>query len=91
MPQFDKLNTYIVLYGDELAARDGGWFCHYCGNAIARDKHLKPENRAAVDHKKSRRLGGTDDLDNLVLCCARCNNKKGSLKSAESFKAVNNG
>ena len=30
-----------------------------------------------IDHIISRQHGGTDDVENLCLCCIRCNLKKG--------------
>lgn len=35
-------------------------------------------NLLEVDHLQPVSLGGTNDLDNLVACCARCNKKKGN-------------
>jgi len=54
----------------EIAERDG-WYCYYC------DKHLD-DRTATIDHAKSIMDGGSDYLDNLVLACVSCNNKKGS-------------
>lgn len=34
-------------------------------------------SRATVEHIRPRTHGGTDDLENLALACARCNNQKG--------------
>lgn len=42
--------------------------CQYCGY---RGKEL------TVDHVLPRRLGGSDDWENLVTCCRKCNLKKG--------------
>jgi 5-methylcytosine-specific restriction endonuclease McrA len=48
-----------------------GYECTYCG---------EPANE--VDHVISRKDGGTDDLDNLVAACRRCNNSKGAGQAA---------
>ena len=45
--------------------------CAYCG---------EPANE--VDHIQPRVLGGTDDLDNLVAACRRCNAMKGKRSEA---------
>jgi 5-methylcytosine-specific restriction endonuclease McrA len=36
-----------------------------------------PISRATVEHIVPRAQGGTDDLQNLGLACARCNHQKG--------------
>ena len=45
--------------------------CAYCG---------EPANE--VDHIQPRVIGGTDDLDNLVAACRRCNSSKGKRSEA---------
>ncbi|MCS7310244.1 MAG: HNH endonuclease [Armatimonadota bacterium] len=50
-----------------IFARDD-YTCQYCGY---RGKDL------TVDHVVPRRLGGSDDWENLVTCCRKCNLKKG--------------
>ncbi len=50
-----------------IFARDD-YTCQYCGY---RGKDL------TVDHVIPRRLGGSDDWENLVTCCRKCNLKKG--------------
>ena len=37
------------------------WTCQYCGGPATQ-----------IDHRKPRRLGGTDELDNLCACCTEC-------------------
>lgn len=54
--------------------------CYYCGKVIyGRNK--------TVDHKTPISKGGTNKLDNLCMCCASCNSKKGNKTEAE-FKGV---
>jgi 5-methylcytosine-specific restriction endonuclease McrA len=50
-----------------IFARDD-YTCQYCGY---RGKDL------TVDHVVPKRLGGSDDWENLVTCCRKCNLKKG--------------
>lgn len=77
--------TLLQKYGYQLAMRDGGWVCHYCGCELLPqgvqskwDRKI-PLNAPQVDHKTPQKQGGTDDLDNLVLCCISCNGEKRAL------------
>jgi 5-methylcytosine-specific restriction endonuclease McrA len=54
-----------------LVLRRDCYICAYCGEAANE-----------VDHIQPRVLGGTDDLDNLVACCRRCNSSKGKRSEA---------
>lgn len=54
-----------------LVLRRDCYICAYCGEAANE-----------VDHVHPRVLGGTDDLDNLVACCRRCNASKGKRSDA---------
>ena len=58
---------------------DGAKLCHYC------DKRLpKPGTKSGrathFDHVIAQAKGGSDELDNLVVCCKRCNTEKGSTE-----------
>ena len=46
-----------------------GWQCSYC------HKHLEGRD-ATVDHIVPKAAGGTDEADNLVAACRRCNGIK---------------
>lgn len=48
--------------------------CYYCGCKLGETGKRK----RTLDHVKPISSGGTYALDNLVPCCARCNNIKGS-------------
>jgi 5-methylcytosine-specific restriction endonuclease McrA len=54
-----------------IVLRRDCYICAYCG---------EPANE--VDHIQPRVLGGTDDLDNLVAACRRCNAMKGKRSEA---------
>jgi 5-methylcytosine-specific restriction endonuclease McrA len=54
-----------------IVLRRDCYICSYCG---------EPANE--VDHIQPRVLGGTDDLDNLVAACRRCNAMKGKRSEA---------
>lgn len=43
--------------------------CPYCGVQIS-------HTTATFDHILPRSKGGTDDKDNIIVCCRRCNVKK---------------
>jgi HNH endonuclease len=43
--------------------------CHYCGRG---------EGSRTKDHKVPKLLGGSGQVENLVLCCKMCNSIKGS-------------
>lgn len=51
-------------------AKTGG-VCHYCG------KQTNPFADFTVDHVVPLAKGGTNELDNLVPACRRCNSAKG--------------
>lgn len=45
--------------------------CYYCGQTL----EISQDSRVgvSVDHKIPQSRGGSNDLDNLVLCCRSCN------------------
>lgn len=53
--------------------------CAYCNISVYRNVPPKAHNRATMDHKVSRYRGGKDSIDNLVVSCYECNQKKGKL------------
>lgn len=66
----------------EVIRRDG-LICYLCGVAcvIYRGQlsgAQKPD-ALTIDHVVCRSLGGSDDIDNLAVCCASCNNLKDDL------------
>lgn len=70
-----------------------GWRCHYCGRPLvpadripefcvpSSGGYVAPDGSSFAhrDHKTPRVHGGSDHLDNLVLSCADCNIRKGTL------------
>lgn len=63
-----------------LRARDGD-LCAYCGVLLDFRRGVRQEvstNKATVDHVVPKSVGGFGFLENLKLCCPRCNAKKGS-------------
>lgn len=56
----------------EFVRRRANDACEYCG--LPQQASVLPHQ---VDHIIGRQHRGTDDLENLCLCCIRCNLKKG--------------
>ena len=71
-------------FANKIAERDDGWFCHYCGCQLVYGKKSKMGNDPndpwwpVLDHVIPSSNGGTDNIENLVLACPPCNNKKGA-------------
>jgi 5-methylcytosine-specific restriction protein A len=53
--------------------------CWYCGS------RTNPFDDFCIDHVRSVATGGSDDLDNLVPCCRRCNSDKRAM-AVETFR-----
>ncbi|MCE2395916.1 HNH endonuclease [Candidatus Poribacteria bacterium] len=47
--------------------------CGYCGV-----HEVDVGSTLTIDHHRPRRHGGTDDNENVVYCCTRCNQHKGA-------------
>ena len=66
--------------------------CAYCGKELAEDIKLKNgisakrvTEEAAIDHIFPKSKGGTNNIENLFLCCKHCNAQKGT-KTIMEFK-----
>lgn len=57
-----------------LVLRRDAYTCAYCGDAANEVDHIHPRSK-----------GGTDDLDNLVACCRRCNILKKDSVTQDTF------
>lgn len=51
--------------------------CLHCGTTLVIGLDGEPVSRATIEHILPRSHGGTDELENLGLACARCNHQKG--------------
>lgn len=69
-PTFSPNQRLRVLH--RLERRDGPG-CFYCG------KTFKLLARLTLDHYKPTCMGGSSDLENLVLSCRNCNNEKSAF------------
>jgi 5-methylcytosine-specific restriction endonuclease McrA len=68
----------LVARTDARFRLDRGWWvgpCIFCGGRLAFDPATG--DGATLEHIRPRSDGGTDDLANLALAHARCNNEKG--------------
>lgn len=65
--------------GTKLPGRRGTyWKCVNCGGWF-------PKSEIDVDHKISKRYGGSDQLYNLQAMCKHCNRSKGKNSSAQDM------
>lgn len=81
LPEIIRLIKYVpVPYTDVVLTRKNIYLrdnhtCKYCGKA---------GGNLTIDHIIPKSRGGEDSWDNMVVCCARCNNRKGSRTLEES-------
>lgn len=52
------------------------WRCHYCRVKVLLDVEHEHPQRATLDHMHPASKGGTDEVNNLVTACHRCNYEK---------------
>lgn len=67
---------YWKAYSSEIAKRDGGYFCKYCGVPLKRRAESLNGVWGTIDHIRPKIRGGSDSLSNMVLSCNKCNSKK---------------
>ncbi len=81
LPSVIKLNYYIsrpyqkVFLTRKNILRRDNYKCAYCGRS---------DLQLTIDHIKPKSRGGTDDWENLVAACIKCNNKKGDRTPEEA-------
>ena len=51
--------------------------CIHCQTKLALTEDGIPLGTATLEHIVPRNHGGTDDVENLAIACARCNSEKG--------------
>ncbi len=81
LPEIIKLSQYVPLpYIEVVLSRKNIYLrdnhtCQYCG---------KTGGNLTIDHVIPKSKGGKETWDNMVVCCAKCNNRKGdsTLKEA---------
>lgn len=67
----------------DLICKKFGSRCAYCGKPL--EPGRSGDNALQIDHVHPRHLGGTDDIDNLVPACRRCNHYKKTF-SIDEFR-----
>lgn len=65
----------------QAVLKQQGWTCYYCY------RELVPSNWTR-DHQVPLSRGGSDNIDNIVAACRRCNCRKGTLTASEYFKKL---
>jgi len=71
---YDELLSLAQIYLRE------GFKCYYCGKVMCIGEP-NAKNGCSVDHKKPITNGGSNSLDNIVLCCEGCNVRKGEREN----------
>ena len=59
--------------------------CIHCGRNLTLESDGKARDHATVEHIVPRHHGGTDDLENLAIACARCNQDKGARHDSRDW------
>lgn len=76
-----KYNDIFTLIKNSI---DGGSKCYYC-NKIMKMHDIPPyKDTYSIDHKVPTTLGGTNDPQNMVVCCTECNIIKSTM-TANTF------
>ena len=78
LPYYQSLpRTEVIFSRQNLLLRDG-YRCQYCG------KLLKSPKDRTIDHVIPKSRGGKTVWTNVVLCCKKCNLKKGDRTPEEA-------
>ena len=81
LPEIIRLINYVPLpYTEVVLSRKNVYLrdnhtCQYCG---------KNGSTLTIDHIVPKSRGGEDSWENMVVCCARCNNRKGDKLPEEA-------
>ena len=90
--RYGRSGSYRYRFMKAWPPENGKYRCVYCGRKIRPEKmtvdHVIPVDAAKTSKKAQRMLDrhyqdGVNDLNNLVPCCFRCNQKKGSTYSGK--------
>ena len=75
LPEIIRLVNYVPMpYAEVVLTRKNIYLrdnhtCQYCG---------KTGGNLTIDHIVPKSRGGGESWENLVVCCSRCNNRKGN-------------
>ena len=80
-----KQRTFLAIIATDstferaTAGDREGWSgkCLHCNAKLLIGLDGEPISRATIEHIEPKNHGGTDDLENLGIACARCNSEKG--------------
>lgn len=70
-----------------MAGRKQRWRCAYCGQKMKNAARARHPRRITLDHCTPLSRGGSWERQNVVACCARCNERKGAM-TADEFRAL---
>lgn len=79
--------SWISRFGGLCAAKEGGWFCHYCAKKVQRRFGQGGIDKATIDHVIPKSRGGESKFSNFVLCCLQCNAEKADTPYLEFWQA----
>jgi 5-methylcytosine-specific restriction endonuclease McrA len=69
-------NTGLTPALRERLSEAQNWRCCYCGDRM--DGQKNDPNAPTFEHVVPKSQGGSNEEDNLVIACQRCNNRRGS-------------
>lgn len=70
--RFNKNNECGISPNEWLhLMREFDWKCFYCETKLN-------DNNRTIDHIIAKHIGGTNDINNFVPCCRKCNGNKGT-------------
>ncbi len=81
LPEIIRLAKYVPMpYSEVVLSRRNIYLrdnhtCQYCG---------RQGGNLTIDHIVPKSKGGEDSWQNMVVCCARCNNRKGDRSLEEA-------
>ncbi len=78
LPHYKSLPKYEVVFSRQNILLRDGYRCQYCG------KLLKNPKDRTIDHVIPKSRGGKTVWTNVVLCCKKCNLKKGNRTPEEA-------
>jgi len=81
-PKIEDIKTVFVN------AFNDGFRCCYCGTKLEFHTPYPYFASPSLDHKTSLWGGGDNQLENLVVCCARCNIFKGTMGYDTAKKVI---